>query len=51
MKTVAAIALLFAWLFVMALTAAGYLVKMLVDLILTEIVTLYARLGKRIGLQ
>ncbi len=34
----------------MLLTAGGYCVKMLVDLVLTEIVTGFWRLGKRIGI-
>ncbi len=50
-RNLAAIAVVVIWLLVMALTAAGFLLKLLVDLILTEFVTLYARLGKKIGMQ
>ncbi len=49
-RTLATFFLVLVWLLVMSLTAIGYLLKMLVDLILTELVTFYANLGKKIGM-
>ncbi len=49
-RTLATAFLVLVWILVMALVSAGYLLKMLVDLILTELVTFYANLGKKIGM-
>jgi hypothetical protein len=38
------------YLLLMLLTAGGYCIKLLVDLLLTEIVTGFWRMGKKIGM-
>ena len=48
-RTLASCSLLFVYLLLMLLVAAGYLLKMLIDLILSEVVTCFANLSDKLG--